>query len=169
MKAVGFHIARQAVRAILREHEGWGARTALSPALLEAIGSANANDAMHLLYTAEWPRARVAGLAVLVSRIAEAGDPVATEILEQAADSLAQIGVSVRQRLWSDGADAVVSWIGGVFRSPILLDRFRLRLGEGGVTSIAAPKHSPAVGALLLAWKIAGLSVVPEALSGIKT
>jgi len=42
-----FDIARQALRAILREQEGWGARTALTPALLEVTGASDANEVLH--------------------------------------------------------------------------------------------------------------------------
>src|SRR5580658_4364350 len=42
-----FDIARQALRAVLREHEGWGARTVLTPALLEATGTRDANEMLH--------------------------------------------------------------------------------------------------------------------------
>ena len=54
----GFDIVRHALRAILREHEGWGPRTALTPALLESTETANANEMLHLLYKPEWPRSR---------------------------------------------------------------------------------------------------------------
>ena len=65
-----FDIARQALRAIMREYEGWGARTALTPALLEATGCADANEMLHRFYTPEWPRSRVAKLAQMVDSIA---------------------------------------------------------------------------------------------------
>src|SRR5580658_6411430 len=55
-----FDIVRQALRAVLREQEGWGARTALTPALLEATGASDANQMLHSFYGPDWPRARVA-------------------------------------------------------------------------------------------------------------
>lgn len=158
----GFDIVRQALRAMLREHEGWGARTALTPALLESTGTSGANEALHRLYTPEWPRSRVATLAQVVSRIAEEGDPVAVQILQGAAHSLAMLAGSVRRQLWTEGAASKVAWIGGVFRSPIVLDRFRMLAELEGTVSATAPRHSPAVGALLLAWRSAGVLASPE-------
>ena len=71
-----FDIVRQALRAALRYEEGWGPDTQLRPILLSATGSANANELMHLWYTAEWPRSRVATLAKLVDEASSDGDEV---------------------------------------------------------------------------------------------
>lgn len=157
-----FDIARQALRAVLREHEGWGAKTILSPALIEAVSARDANDLLHRLYTPEWPRQRVAGLAELVDRIAEEGDPIARSILQNAARELAlQVG-SVRRQLWADGEGTHVSWVGGAFRSAILLERFRMLISIEGNCTCEPPKHGPAVGALLLAWRAAGIRAEPS-------
>lgn len=168
-----FDIARQALRATLREYEGWGPRTALTPAFMELTGAANANDALHRLYTADWPRARVAELAMTVDRIACEGDPVAGDILRHAAQQLALLAASVRRQLWSEDmaplSTVSVSWIGGVFQSLILLERFRtLTMLDGGAEA-EPPRHSPAAGALILAYRVAGLPLLPQPLPGMKT
>ena len=155
----GFDIVRQSLRAILREHEGWGPRTALTPALLEAAGAAEANNLLHRFYTAEWPRSRVAELAKLVNRIAEEGDPIAREILETAAQQLAMLSASVRRQLWKEGDPVEVSYIGGVFRSPILHNRFQRLIECIDHVTCHAPLHSPAIGALFEAYRAAGLAV----------
>jgi N-acetylglucosamine kinase-like BadF-type ATPase len=166
----GFDIARQAVRATLKEHEGWGPRTALTPALMELTGAANANDGLHRLYTADWPRARVAELAMTVDRIASEGDPVAADILRNAAQQLALLAASVRRQLWTGEGDAIqISWIGGVFQSEILLERFRTLVLLDGQCEAEPPRRSPAAGALIIAYRLAGLRLLPQPLSGIKT
>lgn len=157
-----FDIVRQALRAVLREHEGWGGRTALTPALIEAAAVQDANQLLHLFYTPAWPRQRVAGLAELVDRIAGEGDPIATSILQNAARELALHVGSVRRQLWQDTEPALISWTGGVFRSTILLDRFRMLMSLEANNSCEAPKHGPAVGALLLAWRAAGIHAGPS-------
>lgn len=157
-----FDIAKQALRAVLREHEGWGAKTVLSPALIEAASASDANDLLHRLYTPAWPRQRVASLAQLVDRIAEEGDPIARGILQNAARELAlQVG-SVRRQLWPDGEGTHVSWVGGVFRSATLLERFRILISIESNCTGEPPRHGPAVGALLLAWRAAGIRVQPS-------
>ena len=157
----GFDIVRQSLRAVLSEHEGWGPRTALTPALLEAAGASDANDLLHRLYTPDWPRSAVASLAPLVNGIAEAGDPVAMAILNNAAQHLAMLAGAVRRQLWREGEPSRLSWAGGVFNSAILLERFRMLAQMDGTVTTSAPEHSPAAGALLIAWRAAGLPVVP--------
>jgi N-acetylglucosamine kinase-like BadF-type ATPase len=158
----GFDIVRHALRAILREHEGWGPRTALTPALLESTETANANEMLHLLYKPEWPRSRAATLAQVVSRIAEEGDPVAIHILQSAAQNLAMLSASVRRQLWGEDVPSNLAWIGGVFNSPVVLERFKMLVEMEGKTTAAAPLHSPAAGALMLAWRSVELLLVPE-------
>jgi N-acetylglucosamine kinase len=154
-----FDIVRQALRAIVREHEGWGSRTALTPALLEAGAAADANELLHAFYTPAWPRQRVAALAPLVSRIAEEGDPIASGILQNAARELALLVGCVRRQLWVEAEPVRVAWVGGVFQSTMLLERFRtlITLEEGATCE--APRHGPALGAVLLAYRAAGVKV----------
>jgi N-acetylglucosamine kinase-like BadF-type ATPase len=153
----GFDIVRQALRAALRHEEGWGPPTVLHAALLKATGAADANDALHLFYTEEWPRPRVAALAPLVDEAAMAGDLIACDILHNTAQQLALLTSSVRRQLWRSGEPARVAWIGGVFRSGILLERYRclVELEEGNRTG--PPEHGPSAGALLEAYRAAGL------------
>jgi N-acetylglucosamine kinase-like BadF-type ATPase len=157
-----FDIARQALRAALRAEEGWGPRTALVQALLEATGSPDANSVMHLFYTPEWPRSRVAGLARLVDETAIAGDPLARDILHSAAQQLAILTSAVRGQLWMAAESVRVAWTGGVFSSLVLLERYRclVELEEGNC--LRPPEFDPAAGALIEAYRLAGLS--PRAL-----
>jgi N-acetylglucosamine kinase-like BadF-type ATPase len=155
----GFDIARQALRAALRAEEGWGPPTALANALLDATASSGANAALHLFYTPDWPRSRVAALAPLVDEAAMAGDAVACDILHNAAQQLALLTGSVRRQLWKPGDPARIAWTGGVFRSGILLERYRylVELEEGN--RAGPPEHSPAAGALIEAYRAAGLII----------
>lgn len=157
-----FDITRQALRAVLREHEGWGGHTALTPALLEAAGARDANEILHLFYTDVWPRQRVAGLARIVTRIAEEGDPIALRLLQQAAQELALLAGSVRRQLWREGEPVTICWSGGVFGSTPLLERFRMLIALEPEAVCELPKHGPAEGALLLAWRTIGLNVLPN-------
>ncbi len=162
----GFDLTRQALRAALRQHEGWGPVTLLHDRLLEATGAADANDLLHRFYTTDWPRPKVAALSQLVDACAIEGDRVANDILQAAAQQLAGFTAAVRGQLFTDGEPAQVSWIGGVFQSEILLTRFRMlvELAEGNTT--AQPRYGPAAGALLEAYRHAGLppilSEVPD-------
>lgn len=153
----GFDIARQAVRAALRAAEGWGPPTALVRVLCEATGSADANGVLHRFYTPDWPRSRVAALAPLVDQAAMAGDAVARDILRGAAQQLAILTASVRTQLWQPGEPARVAVIGGVFRSRMLLERYRSLVELEDGNQVAPAEFNPAAGALIEAYRAAGL------------
>jgi len=162
----GFDLARQALRAALRMEEGWGAATSLRAMLLETTGARDANDLLHRFYTAEFPRPKIAGYARLVDQAAAAGDAVAGDILHAAAQQLAGFVAAVRGQLFAPDDSVRVAYIGGVFRSDLLRERFRriVELSDGNRTG--APLYGPSAGALLEAYRAAGLgptlSEVPE-------
>jgi N-acetylglucosamine kinase-like BadF-type ATPase len=153
----GFDVGRQALRAALRMEEGWGPRTVLRDVLLQATGDANANGVLHRFYTPEWPRSRVATLARLVDEAAAGGDAVALEIVEGAARQLAALTAAVRGQLWAPGEAVSVAYIGGVFRSRQLLDRYRALVESDPGARCTPPVYGPAAGALLEAYRAAGL------------
>jgi N-acetylglucosamine kinase-like BadF-type ATPase len=162
----GFYIVRQALRAALRLEEGWGTPTALGAAFLYATGARDIQELMHRFYTTEFPRPRIAGFAKLVDETAVNGDHTAREILHEAAQQLAVLAASVRRQLFEDGETARLSYVGGVFRSPVLLARFQslVELEEGN--RLSPPIYGPAAGALLEAYRAVGvrcmLSEVPR-------
>jgi N-acetylglucosamine kinase-like BadF-type ATPase len=150
-----FDIVRQALRAALRMEEGWGPPTVLRQALLDATASPSANHALHLFYTPDWPRSRVAALASLVDAAAAGGDAVALRVLENAAQELAMLAASVRLQLWQPGEPVDVAYIGGVFASQRLLERYRMLVELEAGNRCAAPLRGPAEGALLEAIRAA--------------
>lgn len=151
-----FDIARQALRAILREYEGWGPRTALTPVLLAAGEASEANELLHRFYTPDWPRSRVAELAKMVNHVAEQGDPTAIDIMHRCAQELAVLAASVTRQLWPEESVSEVAYVGGAFQSEILRTRFRMLIElNGGVCK--PPEHSPAIGALYHAYRACNL------------
>lgn len=162
----GFDLTRQALRAALRMEEGWGPPTALRALLLEAAGASNANTLLHAFYTRDYPRPRIASFSKLVDQAAIAGDAVAREILGQAAQHLASYTAAVRRQLFAPSSAVTVAYIGGVFRSALLLERFRLLAELEPGVQVRPPQYGPAAGALIEALKAAGiqapLTQVPE-------
>ncbi len=158
-----FDLVRQALRAILRNEEGWGPPTSLREALLEATGARDGNQLLHRLYTGDYPRDRVAGWAKLIDQAARAGDAVASDLLASAGQHLATLTAAVRRQLFGPtmGWAGVVNvcYSGGVFSSDPLLERFRMlvELEEGN--RVSAPLHSAAEGALLEAYNLIGTKV----------
>jgi N-acetylglucosamine kinase-like BadF-type ATPase len=159
-----FDITREAVRASLRQDEGWGPETSLREALLEETGAKSADDLMHRFYTPDYPRSRVATFARIVDREAIEGDPVAQDILRNSAARLAEIVGAVRRQLFHAEETARVSYAGGVFRSRILLAHFRELVGRELGNRFTTPAYSPGGGALIEAYRQAGSSLFPVGL-----
>jgi len=154
----GFWIACQAVRAAMRVHENWGTQTTLHGRLLEATGLAEANAMMHAMYTAEWPRKRVAALSRIVDEEAEKGDAEARDILARGAAELMKISAIVRGNLFADGERARLSPIGSVWNSRLLRERFvELWAAANPMNEFGEAAMGPAAGALLEAFRIAGV------------
>jgi N-acetylglucosamine kinase len=162
----GFDLTRQALRAALRYEEGWGPPTSLHELLLAATGVANANDLMHRLYTTDYPRPKIAAYSKLVDQAAMDGDAIAGQILDGAAGQLAEITSAVRTQLFERGENAVVCYIGGIFKSVRLRERFRMLVELSEANSVQAPAYGPAAGALLEAFAASAirpsLTNVPE-------
>lgn len=153
----GFDLTRQALRAVLRHEEGWGPATSLREKLLAATGAPTANALLHAFYTTDYPRPRIAALSKLADEAAREGDPAAIEILKQAARQLATLAAAVRRQLFPDAETVPIAPIGGVFKSGLLRERFRSYVELEDGNRVHAPVHGPAAGALLEAYRLAGL------------
>jgi N-acetylglucosamine kinase-like BadF-type ATPase len=155
----GFDLTRQALRAILRHEEGWGPPTSLHEMLLEETGARDANDLLHRFYTVEYPRPQIASYSKLVDRAAREGDPVARNILLNAAQQLATSTSAVRAHIFEQREPVTIAYVGGVFKSELLLERFRLLVELEDGNSVSAPKYGPGTGALIEAYTAAGVQV----------
>lgn len=154
----GFDIARQALVAALRHEEGWGPPTALRERIMKFSGAADTNEALHQWYTADFPRPRVASFSRIVDEAARAGDRVARSILGSAAFELSQLVFRVRRRIFKPREDVLVSYIGGVFHSKMVLERFRRLVRAQAPNRVLPPALGPAAGALLAAYRAAGIT-----------
>jgi N-acetylglucosamine kinase-like BadF-type ATPase len=160
-----FDLTRRALRAALQFEEGWGPETRLLPSLLKRTGATSANQLLHRFY-ADMPRRDIAALAPLVSEAAEQKDAVALQILETAASRIAWYVEGVYRNLFGECDIVPVAFVGGVFRSKLMLREFESRVGKSIECPVITPKLSPAAGAVLEALRMDGngstLSAVPE-------
>jgi N-acetylglucosamine kinase-like BadF-type ATPase len=154
----GFDITRQALRAVLRNEEGWGPPTTLRGLMVGETHASDANDLMHRFYTSDFPRPKIALLSKLVDRAAIEGDTVAQQILMNAAQQLATVTSAVRSQLFERGETAKVAHVGGVFRSAMLMERFRMLVELEDGNQVISPRYGPAAGALIEAYSLAGLT-----------
>ena len=154
----GFDLTRQALRAVLRHEEGWGPDTVLRSMLLKETGASDANDLMHRFYTTEFPRPVIASYSKIVDAAANAGDAVARNIIVNAAQQLATAVSAVRMQLFERGEPAKTAYVGGVFKSEMLRERFRLLVELEDGNHVIAPRYGPGVGALLEAYAGSGIA-----------
>jgi len=147
-------IVREALRAAFRWKEGWGPSTVLHDAFLQQTGDSDIHVFRRRLYTEEFPRPRVAAFSQLVDQAAMQGDAVALDVLKQAAGYLANITGVVRQAVFTPTEAVNAAYVGGVFSSEIVLAEFRRYLEADGRTRLSAPRHNPAMGALLEAIRM---------------
>jgi len=95
----------------------------------------------------------VATLARLVDEAAGQADSVADGIIGAAAQALAVLAGAVRRQLWKPDEAVELAYIGGVFESRRLLERFRTLVELDESTRCIAPRRNPAEGALLEAYR----------------
>ncbi len=154
----GFDLARQGLRAALRFEEGWGPITRLRDLFLEAGGSKTVNELLHRFYSPEFPRPRIASFGSIVERAAAEGDQVAVGILLKAASELALLVSGVRRQIFHAGEQVQVAHLGGVFRATALREQFKALVEQEPGSRCGPPIYAPAAGALLEAYRAAGLT-----------
>jgi N-acetylglucosamine kinase-like BadF-type ATPase len=149
----GFWIGRKALMAVVREADGRGPRTGLTPLVLDHFGIAAVSGLVREVYEPGRHRQAVAALGPVVERARADGDVVAAEILRHASEELARAAASVIAQLQMRGDAFRVVLSGSIFRLiPYLVDDVTQRLAEvaprATVERLAA---EPARGALHLA------------------
>jgi N-acetylglucosamine kinase-like BadF-type ATPase len=149
----GYWIGREALAAVMRAADGRGPQTDLAPALLHELDIADISRLPRIVYDREQPRMAVAALGPLVQRVSDAGDAVATRILERAADELVLAARSVTARLEMRGEAFGYHLAGSVFRLvPWLVAELSRRLPEVAPRStVQLLEGEPAMGAVRLA------------------
>ncbi len=164
----GYWIGVRALKCVMREADGRGPKTDLTPRILGHFGVSAASDLVQVVYYRDLRRQEIAALSELVEQARAAGDPTACEILEIAASELARSAASVTARLGmvSDRFSYVLS--GGVFRGvPSLAAALADRLSDIAPASRTVRLDvEPAVGAVRLAIAEAeGNLVLPSYIS----
>jgi len=151
---------------------GWlqSRATTLGHAIPEALGVADLRHVFHLTYNERaLNRRRIASLARVVDREAEAGDAIAAGCLRDAADDLADMAVGMIRESGVEDAGLPVIASGSVAQKSRLWWRHMCgRLAEvaPGIEPII-PRVPPAVGAALLALGAMGVEVTPALIERI--
>lgn len=149
----GYWIGRRALVAVMREVDGRGPRTDLTPLVLRHFSLPRPESLVAEIYHQLQGRRAIASLGTVVDRARLEGDPVATDIMTQAADELALATASVITRLDMRGEQFPILLAGGMLKeSEWLAAQVRQRLAEVAPRSTVSPlTEEPAIGAVRLA------------------
>jgi N-acetylglucosamine kinase-like BadF-type ATPase len=149
----GFWIGREALMAVVREADGRGPRTGLTPLVLEHFTLEQVSGLVREVYDRGLHRQAVAALGPVVERARAEGDVVAGEVLRHASEELTRAAASVIERLQMRGSTFQTVLSGGMFRlMPWLVEDVTRRLAEVAPrASVQLLSVEPALGALRLA------------------
>ncbi len=141
----GAWIGREALRAVLRHREGRGPATSLSAAAESRYGDPRSLPAA---LAADGQQARTtAALAPDVLAAAEAGDPVARDVLDRAVACWADLAA----RAVAAAGEPTLAVVGGLADAPALVEALAERLAPG--VRLVHPEGTGVDGALLLAGR----------------
>ena len=158
----GYWLGREALRAVVRAADGRGPQTALTTAVLARHELTRASDLVRVVYARGAAPSVIAALAREVEAVADAGDPIAQALIDQAAAELVAMAESVAAQL-ALRAPAVLLSGGTLHGAARLRARTVARLGERlAGCSVRLLEAEPAAGAVRLALDVAaGRVAVP--------
>lgn len=149
----GYWIGRNALRAVVRQADGRGRPTALTPFVLDHFGIVRPQELVHAIYHRNLRPAAIAAVSHCVQRAADEGDETALNILTVGARELAACAAAVVRQL--EMADTAFSFVlaGGILQAvPRLASDLQGRLTEVAPRSAALRlDREPALGAVALA------------------
>jgi N-acetylglucosamine kinase-like BadF-type ATPase len=149
----GYWIGKRALAAVMRDVDGRGPQTDLTRLVLRHLSLPRPEALVAEVYHQPQARRTIASLGTVVDGAREAGDPVAIDIMSNAADELALAASSVISRLDMRGEQFPILLAGGMLRESVWLSaELRRRMAEVAPRALVGPlTHEPAVGAVRLA------------------
>jgi N-acetylglucosamine kinase-like BadF-type ATPase len=149
----GYWIGRLALRAAVRHADGRGQSTSLTPLLLAHFHVERAAELVRKVYDEELGPRAIAAVAKYVQRARNEGDPIATGILNRAADELVLAATAVMASLDLGDEEFTFVLSGGMFHAiPWLYDHLRHLLPPLAPRSrVVRLDREPALGAVFLA------------------
>lgn len=158
----GGDCARSVFEAVLRQDDGRGPPTALTPLALAQLGYDTPEQMLRERVSGRLSHARMRALCPLLFEAADAGDEVARAIVVEQGQVLAEYATALIRRydMGSLAFDVVLA--GSVFkaRGPLLVDTITEAVRRAAPRArIVRARFEPAVGALLLAYDALGMPV----------
>ncbi len=163
-----YWIAKEGVRRAMMSEDGLIKPTNMRESALTHFRKTSLRALALSVYGEEISRDQLATFAETVHAAALASDTAAHNIISEAGRSLAALAGVVIGKLYSDSKSAPVAYVGGVFRGELARQSFAAALDEQTPHAhVIAPRFDPATGALLLAYRGAGVKLSDELLSNL--
>jgi N-acetylglucosamine kinase-like BadF-type ATPase len=157
----GSYIGRRALEAVMMAYDYRGEPTAMMEPVLKHFGVASPPELPPVIYetTDEQRRAvmtKIAQLSHIAVRAAEQGDPVALNIMRDAAAELAKAAVAVIEQLRMERDTFRLAYVGGVFEAgELILKPLREEIQKVAPNAeIAPPLDPPVIGAVKMAQAV---------------
>ncbi len=112
----GYDLGKRAAARALLELQGWEPPGRLGAAVQKSLHVAQAVELSRRIYDSPTANADLAGLAPLVTQLADVNDPIALEIFTASLTSLAGLATRVHQKLFGRGATVACGLSGPLLR-----------------------------------------------------
>jgi N-acetylglucosamine kinase-like BadF-type ATPase len=152
----GFGMARAALSAVIRAHDGRGPQTSMTELLRDEY-ELKPEDLPRFVYATTTHADDIARYTKLVIDAAAKDDAVAKAILEDGGRELGLSALAVARRVALVAVDFPVAYVGGVFNAgeAVLEPMRRTIVAEAPKAKIGPPKHTPVEGAAQMAIRAA--------------
>ena len=145
----GYWLGIQTLKAAANVVDGFEEKTELYQKIFHHLNISHPDDLISWTYNPVTTNRKIAQISELVIEVAASGDPVATKIVESAAEHLFQLYQNLVERL--NFIDPPVMFAGGLLTSETILQKLLMK--KIGLNDVPIPKYSPVAGAALMAQK----------------
>ena len=145
----GYWLGLQTLKAVANMADGFEEKTGLYQKIFHHLNISHPDDLISWTYNPVTTNRKIAQISELVIEVAASGDPVATKIVESAAEHLFQLYQNLVERL--NFIDPPVMFAGGLLTSETILQKLLIK--KIGLNYVPIPKYSPVAGAALMAQK----------------
>ena len=164
----GFWLAVQVVRLAIKEQDGLIEPTGLERLVLDFFGREKIRNLTDDFYNGKMARDRLASFARAAHEAAEAGNTVIENQIKFGANALVESVCGAARRLKFQN-EFLVAGVGGMFRAALMKRYFVERLQTKISAAIfCEPRFNPAEGALLLAFRQAGIDLTEDLLLNLE-
>lgn len=174
----GADLATEVIRLVCRAWDGRGQPTALTEAVLCALGLATVEELISEMYQSQYDyypghfdQRRLLELVPLLFEVALAGDQVARELITRLGTEVGVTAGAIIKRLGLESTDVEVVLGGSVFKGqgPLLLDTVTQAVRQVAPGAmIVLPEFEPVVGAVLLALETLGIDVSESVFANLR-